>query len=157
MKAKKVFKDLSKGIQRSIIVVCITLPFVTGFNSANHYYFDWGNFIVGFILTAIVELSVLYAGLWIYEGFKNKSTENDIETEKVTKTKNKKRRLIFWGILIAVVALFIVFYVISAKEEKSIAENLTEMPRLILKNFLKPAVKFGKLSRKLQCTISFAL
>ena len=59
------FTALPKGVQRTIIVASFILPFIAGY--IMHKY-DW--FLNGLIIFTPVYWILIFAGIWVYEGFK---------------------------------------------------------------------------------------
>jgi fucose permease len=59
------FKALPKGVQRAIIVASLIVPFIAG-RIMDKY--DWVG--VGLVICTPIYWVLIFAGIWIYEGFK---------------------------------------------------------------------------------------
>jgi hypothetical protein len=60
------FKALPKGVQRAIIVASLTLPYIVGYVLGGER--EW--FPFGLIIVTPIYWVLTFAGIWIYEGFK---------------------------------------------------------------------------------------
>jgi hypothetical protein len=69
----KVFKNLPKGIQRSIIVGGVIFTLILGaiFNLSDRGRITDDYLLYVFIIALPTTVVLLFAGLWIYTGFKD--------------------------------------------------------------------------------------
>ena len=72
------FKALPKGVQRAIIVGSFTIPYICGMIGYSLLFSNQlveivflGGLIAGLIVYTPIYWALVFAGIWIYEGFKS--------------------------------------------------------------------------------------